>query len=385
MKNRFWLTIIPIVQFIKRLTAAKNISGPRIFLLVTYFIKLIIVMPFAVLQFLIYGRRINKTVIGKQPIFILGHYRSGTTYLHKLISADPRFGFISSYDIIGPNSNLLFGKWLQQFLQFVIGIFGIRTSFYNNSILDLKEPAEEERFLINKGSAFTDYWRFVFPLCWNKWQSCAALSKDATYFKQWKKEYMWLMKMATFKHQHKQLVLKSPPNTGRIKYLLEIFPGAKFIYISRNPYHVFYSTCNMWNKAIARFRLQEISETQMEEIVFSEYIALIEAYKSEKDLVPGGNLIEVAYEELEDQPLDVLKNIYAGLQLPDFEIARKALFKKLAKENKYQKFEYKYNDAVFKKIEARWGKYINEWKRQSNTNQINEHSNAYEYENNCGL
>jgi hypothetical protein len=338
-------------------------------------------MPFAALQFLIYGRRINKTVITKQPVFILGHYRSGTTYLQKLMATDPRFGFINSYDIICPNSSLLFGTSLSRVLQFVVDIFKIRTPFYNNSILDLSEPAEEERFLINKGSAFTDYWRFVFPLCWKRWQSCAELSKDPGYYIHWKKEYLRLLKMATFKSKKKQLILKSPVNTGRISYLLEMFPDAKFIYISRNPYHVFYSTRNMWNKAISKFRLQELSDAQMEEIVFSEYIRLAEAYQHQKKLIPPGNLIEVSYEELENQPMDILRNIYAGLLLPDFEVVKKVFLEKLTEEKKYKPFEYKYSEAVFRKIEARWAKYINEWKQQTPVQPVNKYINVYDYAN----
>src|SRR5215470_11416971 len=37
---------------------------------------------FALLQRLSYGRRIDATPITEPPIFIIGHWRSGTTYLH---------------------------------------------------------------------------------------------------------------------------------------------------------------------------------------------------------------------------------------------------------------------------------------------------------------
>ena len=105
---------IPVVEFVRRLSSCKKISARRIFLMAVYFIKLIIVMPGAFLQFLFYNRRISKTVITKPPVFILGHYRSGTTYLQKLMAADSRFGFINGYDIICPNTSLLFGSWLQK-------------------------------------------------------------------------------------------------------------------------------------------------------------------------------------------------------------------------------------------------------------------------------
>ena len=331
-------------------------------------------MPAAFLQFVFYNRRIKKTVIAKPPVFILGHYRSGTTYLHKLMCADARFGFVNTYDIICPNSNLLCGKWLKKTLQRVINFFQIKNSLYNNTILNLDEPAEEERFLINKGSAFTDYWRFIFPLCWNKWRSCTKLSKDEHYYKRWKNEHLYLLKLISFKNKGKQLVLKSPPNTERIKYLLEIFPDAKFVYISRNPYHVFYSTCNLWKKAIKKFWLQNITEKQIEEIVFTEYIQLVEQYHYDKKLIPENNLIEVLYEDIEQSPLSVLKNIYETLNLPDFKIAKEQLTRKVQSEESYQKYEYIYSEEVFKKIEKRWAKYIDEWNETVTEILINEYA-----------
>jgi hypothetical protein len=45
-----------------------------------------------------------------------------------------------------------------------------------------------------------------------------------------------------FLQQDKRLVLKSPPHTARVRLLREIFPGAKFVHISRDPYEIYQST-----------------------------------------------------------------------------------------------------------------------------------------------
>ncbi|MEP6684454.1 MAG: sulfotransferase, partial [Parafilimonas sp.] len=299
MSNRNYKRIIniPVIEFTRRVFINKNISARAIVLLPLYYVKLIAVIPAALLQYIFYAKRINKTIITKPPIFIIGHYRSGTTYLHKLLCADKRFGFVSYYDMICPNSSLLFGNWLKKTLQVCINKLKIKTSFFNNTIPSLDEPAEEERLLINKGSAYADYWKFVFPLQQNIWQTDPLNNK--AYYHNWKKEYVWLLKLITYKNRNKQLVLKSPCNTERIKYLLEIFPDAKFIYISRNPYKVFYSTKNLWNKAIQKFCLQSISSTQTAGIIFTHFSYMADQYKKYKHLIPAGNLVELQYEELE--------------------------------------------------------------------------------------
>jgi hypothetical protein len=41
-------------------------------------------------QALVYGRRVRRTPVPDDPIFIIGHWRTGTTMLHELLALDPR-------------------------------------------------------------------------------------------------------------------------------------------------------------------------------------------------------------------------------------------------------------------------------------------------------
>ena len=46
------------------------------------------------------------------PVFILGHYRSGTTHLHDLLSLDPRFASPSRFQAFNPLTFLETESWL---------------------------------------------------------------------------------------------------------------------------------------------------------------------------------------------------------------------------------------------------------------------------------
>jgi hypothetical protein len=46
-----------------------------------------------------------------------------------------------------------------------------------------------------------------------------------------------------------RLLLKSPIHTARIPLIRQIFPKAKFVYIHRDPYEVFSSSCHMADTA----------------------------------------------------------------------------------------------------------------------------------------
>jgi hypothetical protein len=46
-----------------------------------------------------------------QPLFILGHYRSGTTHLHNLLALDPQFAAPNFYQSLNPHT-FLTSEWL---------------------------------------------------------------------------------------------------------------------------------------------------------------------------------------------------------------------------------------------------------------------------------
>jgi len=351
-----------LFEFTRRVYLAGRISLKGLLLLPLYYLQIIPMVPFAWLQHLLYRRRIRMTSISKDPIFILGHYRSGTTLLQKLLVSDKRFGYLSYYDALFPNSNLLFGEKMKRIFQWLIDRVKIKNPFFHDRILQLSEPDEEDDYLMNKASVYSAYWGLIFPKCWRQWLNGEPQFSNQHYSSGWKKEYLKTIKYITFKNKGKQLVLKNPPNTERIHLLLELFPSAKFIFIHRNPYHLYYSIRNMWKRAIINYySVQKISDDELDELIFNHFDYLIDRYKKEKHLIPAGNLIEISYEELTTKPFETIRKIYTTIGLDDFELAVTSLKQQLEKEKEYRNFQYQFDDTTLKKIEKHWKKYIDRW------------------------
>jgi len=147
------------------------------YLLLGYYLQIIISLPFSVLQILVFGQRIRKTIISKDPDFILGHYRSCTTYLQKLMVCDKQFGCLTNCDALFSNSNLLFGQKMQPVFQRLINLFRIKNPFFHNSIVLLSEPDEEDDYLMNKASTYSAYWGLIFPKRWRDWLNFSPHSR----------------------------------------------------------------------------------------------------------------------------------------------------------------------------------------------------------------
>ena len=63
------------------------------------------------LQHCLHGKKIANVSLDAPPIFIVGHWRSGTTYLHELMVRDKRFGYASTYDCFAPH-HFVMTSWI---------------------------------------------------------------------------------------------------------------------------------------------------------------------------------------------------------------------------------------------------------------------------------
>ena len=80
-----------------------------------------------------------------QPVFILGHWRSGTTFVHNILSLDKHFGYNTTYQTVFPNM-MLFG---QSFFKKNMAFLMPDKRPTDNMELNVDLPQEEEFALSN--------------------------------------------------------------------------------------------------------------------------------------------------------------------------------------------------------------------------------------------
>jgi hypothetical protein len=209
--------------------------------------------------------------------------------------------------------------------------------------------------------SFYHYWSF--PRTAKHYFEKYALFQDApeNVVTEWKEAYKTLLQSVTFRSGGRRLLLKNPVNTGRIALLLDLFPGAKFIHIYRNPYTVFSSTLHFHKKMLALIYLQEVGESQIETDVLRFYRAIMQKFWTEKALIPAGNLVEVKFEDLEADPLAEVRRIYRTLRLPGFEAAESRFRAYICSQGGYQKNSFPSNDEIIRKVDLHWNFALKAW------------------------
>jgi hypothetical protein len=172
--------------------------------------------------------------------------------------------------------------------------------------------------------------------------------------------YAYIVKKISLRNRGKPLILKSPPNTARIKHLIRLYPDAKFIYIHRNPFEVYYSNLRFW-QVTEGYSFQRVTAAEREKMILDTYQQLIGAYLQQKELIPENKLIEVRYELLASDPLGQLQAIYRHLQLNFTPIAKKAIGQYIDCDHAFQRQHYPYEDHTISTIKQQWAFSLGHW------------------------
>ena len=305
-----------------------------------------------------YAKLAKEVDKSNTPVFIIGHWRSGTTFVHNVFTQDEQFGYCTTYQTVFPHLML----WGYGFFTSLTKLFMPNTRATDKMELGVDVPQEEEVALSNM-TPLSHYHFLSLPQRMEHWRDKALLLNNLTKdeLKEWQKAQRKLMRIS-LKVQGKQTFLsKNPPHTARIKALLEIFPDAKFIYLVRNPYTVFESTRNFFTKTIASTTLQPFDKEAYEVEVLKTYKALYERYEEEKQLIPEGNLVEVRFEDFEADPIKYTEQIYKQLQLGDFEAIRAKMEAYVGTKRGFKKNKYRYDERTIALVDEWCNEAIEKW------------------------
>jgi len=279
----------------------------------------------------VHGQAVARTEI-RPPLFILGHWRSGTTYLHNLLATDRQFAYPNTFQVLNPHTFLSSERFSK--LLFIAP----RTRMMDNAALNAGVPFEDE--FATCGTLHSPFLRWVFPREaseYEKYLTFRDVPEDEVA--EWAAALVLFYKKLSWKYG-RPLLLKSPPHTARIKLLLEMFPEARFVHIHRDPYVVFQSTRRQSLVSMGTMGLQHPDGHDMNAHIIRAYKAMYEAFFEEYELIPAGRFCEISFEDLERDPCGQVKEIYERLGLPGFDAMQPSLRRYVASIANYQKNEY---------------------------------------------
>jgi hypothetical protein len=324
---------------------------PKYYLRFLYGITLsTLLLPCRIWEALTLAEKIETTVPKHDPIFIVGYYRSGTTYLVTLFSKDPNMGYVSNIEAYLPATFLgspRITRWL-------ISVSLPEQRPMDNVVMAANEPNEDE-YSIGAYEKCSIYNGFIFPRnlkLYSRYNSFDGLPRD---LERWRKRWSWFNRKMAIQHNGKQMVYKNPTATFRIRHLLEMYPNARFVHIYRNPYHILSSNVKFHNEVFEIYALQTWDESEMQETILENYREMYEKFDRDRHLIPDNHLIEIRYEDFIQDPMDHMERIYSTLQLGGYKQARPFFQEYVDSQRSYRPNRHILSADFIEKVNAYWG------------------------------
>jgi hypothetical protein len=309
----------------------------------------------SVFERLLFNHRIRQVKLKEPPLFVLGHWRSGTTLLHELLMMDPRHTCPNTYQTMAPHHFL----WTEWFLPSLI-----RWALPKKRPMDAMNagwdrPQEDEFALVNLGMP-SPYLVWAFPNhgpVADEYLDLRNLTEDER--ERWKRTWRdFVHRVALLGNQ--RIVLKSPTHTARLRTILEVFPDAKFVHIVRDPLVVFPSTVRLWKSLSEVQGFQHLRKDAgwIDRHVLDTFVRMYECFEQDRELVPPGRLIDIRYEDLTADPVQQMSHVYQELDLGDFGEVEPGIMRYAMKSRDYKTNKYQLPPEIADQVRGRWAPFF---------------------------
>ena len=314
--------------------------------------------PLTLISELLYKKKAESLPDDEPPIFVVGHWRSGTTLLHDLFSEDPNLAYPTTYECFFPHHFLLTEGTLDHAFKVLLP----KRRPQDDVPVGFNRPQEEEFAMIMLGEGS--------PYNTMAWPRRGPAESDYLDFKglpekkvkSWADAFMWFYRRIKLKHG-KRLVMKTPGNAARLKVLTKLFPDARFVYIARNPLDVFPSTVKLWRALYSTQGLHNPPQLDawLDDYVLKMFQRLTVAFEEDRHLIPEDRLVEIRYEDLVKDPIASMRDIYQRLGIPKFDEAEGPMRAILTDRSDHRVSSYRLPKDIARKVADRLKPFIDRY------------------------
>lgn len=306
-------------------------------------------------------RWIDRHPPPSRPLFVVGHWRSGTTHLYNVLSRDPRFAYPHPIATGLPWEFLTVGRLLRPLL-----VRTLPESRWVDAIAVNPDSPQEDEVALANMQPLSFYHGVYFPRGFREafyrgvfFDGCSREEVE-----EWKRALLLFLGKLRMEGSDGRLLVKNPVYTARVKLLKELFPDARFVHIRRNPFDVFASTLRFWRVLLSELAWQEpdrLGADELEEIVLDAYVRMMRLLERDTAALAGDEFVEVSLEELVTDPLPVVEKIYGQLELAGFRDVAPRFRAYLDSLGEYRKRSYDLSPDTVDRIRSRWGPFLERW------------------------
>lgn len=313
--------------------------------------------PISALERLWIARRLPALADLPPPVFILGHWRSGTTHLYNIL-AQGNWGFVPPLAVGLPHDMFGLARLLRPMLE-----RQLPATRYIDAIPVTPQSPQEDEIGIANMSPLSFYHGIYFPRQFDAlidrglfFDGCGRDEIDA-----WAERFGYFLRKLAL-DQGKRLMIKNPVYTARPALLRAMFPGAKFVHIHRNPHDVFASMRNFYAQLLRVMALQRVpAGLDIDATILRVYVRMMGEFDRQTAGWAAPDLVELPYAWLDRDPMGALGHVYDQLQLPGFATDAPAFQAYLGTVTSFEKNRFRDDPAAAEAVARACGPWLRRW------------------------
>ena len=287
----------------------------------------------------------------EKPVFLVGHARSGTTLLHRLMARDEeRFSYFRLYELFFPS--LLQKKIIRAVasldarsggrIEKRLRAWEERTFGKTNDVHRMGLTLAEEDDFVFTLSCASGYWIVLLPYM-GKLDFYHVDARPLRKRRRLMRFYGECIKRQLYLNgPSKQHLSKNPNFCGRVGSLIEAFPDCRIVYLARNPEETIPSLLKLMRVS---WRMRGFDDAEMQHSLKILAKQSYESYTAPLDVLarnPGTKHAVVDYRELVASPRETVMQVYADLGF-EIDAAFDAALEQVAKRSGQHETTHRYS------------------------------------------
>jgi hypothetical protein len=274
----------------------------------------------------------------ERPVVITGFFRTGTTFLHNVLAADPNNRVAQAWELAYPVGRLgdPLGDvaWRRAQAKFTFGFNQAAIPDQSVAHNITADSYEEDFFLLENDMAVLSFWVGFAAYDYAREMLNWDMMEPYRFHK-------LQLKILNAQQSAKRWVLKCPWHIWNMDALMAVYPDAQIIFTHRDISKALASHCSLSARMASKLKrsldVKELGEFWLD----YTRIGLERAMESRKN-IPESQLYDVRLRDLMANPMTVLQDIYAHFDLEFNEEIAGLLEERIGEKPTSQEGEHEY-------------------------------------------
>ena len=274
----------------------------------------------------------------ERPIVIIGFFRTGTTFLHNVLAADPNNRVAKAWELSYPLGRLgdPLGDvaWRRAQAKFTFGFNQVAIPDQGVAHLVTADSYEEDFFLLENDMAALTPWvafgAYGYARAMLEWDMIPSYEFHELQ-----------LKMLSAQRSAERWVLKCPWHMWNLDALMAVYPDAQIIHTHRDITKALASHCSLSARMAAKMRRSlDVKELGAFWLDYAR-IGLERGMESRKN-IPESQIYDVRLRDLMASPMTVLRDIYSNFDMELTEETAALIETRIAEKPTAQEGEHEY-------------------------------------------